>query len=558
MAETEHSSLAQFAATQDEASFCEIVRDYSGLVYSGALRRTRNPQLAEEITQNVFIALAKKAKQVATHQSFTAWLFTATRLEAARRMRELGLHKQKLEAYAVECNSDRIMNTSDADSWREVLPDLYESLDRLGCKDREVILARYFSGQSYREIATVTGITEAACKMRARRALEKLQRWMGKRGVTLSVSVIATGLAEEFANAAPTHLIASLPAKALALAPAGPTNNLVGQSIFAMNLTKPSIAVLAVFVCTSVPFAIQRLESKTLQLQIDTLRSSVATAQVVPESRWSTRERLPPIKGFLASLEKPLKAEQLIQEMTEAMESHDIARMVRVMIPIGRLSNGDLHALTDEVAATDTHGRPRTMILQLLADLDSSERGYQRLFERIAASENEDPHELAALFGQWATSDYPTALSWFREHRHDDSLQGKGLDAAPVNHMLSQLCMVGVNRDPDTAVELAMDVDSRFRQHLYTNLITKLVPTGGEGEARALRLIEAADASDRHPLVQAALHHLPDESKDLFMDRLPLGAMTPPTPAKQDVQEAEGVLRKAQATATNEPAPIHP
>src|ERR1017187_814782 len=79
----DHQLLAEFARENSEAAFAALVQRHVNLVYSTALRSTGNAHAAEEISQAVFIILARKAKNFSSKIILSGWLYQTTRLTAA-------------------------------------------------------------------------------------------------------------------------------------------------------------------------------------------------------------------------------------------------------------------------------------------------------------------------------------------------------------------------------------------------------------------------------------------------------------------------------------------
>ena len=61
---TDQQLLRDYAENRSEPAFAELVRRHVDLVYSAGLRMVRDAHLAEDVTQGVFVALAKSAPQL--------------------------------------------------------------------------------------------------------------------------------------------------------------------------------------------------------------------------------------------------------------------------------------------------------------------------------------------------------------------------------------------------------------------------------------------------------------------------------------------------------------
>lgn len=203
--------LQEYATRHSEEAFATLAKRHIDLVYSAALRHTRNHHQAQEVTQAVFVVLARKAGSLNSRTVLAGWLFQTARLIAANYVRgEIRRARREQEA----CMQSDPNDPTD-ESWRHVAPILNEIIGDLREKDRNAIVLRFFQGKDYRQVAAVLGATEEAAQMRVSRALEKMRKMFARRGVVLSAVALGGVIAAQGTQAAPAGLAATVAAGAI-------------------------------------------------------------------------------------------------------------------------------------------------------------------------------------------------------------------------------------------------------------------------------------------------------------------------------------------------------
>jgi RNA polymerase sigma factor (sigma-70 family) len=244
MQSTDDSTLLhQYAEKHSDEAFAALVTRHVDLVYSVALRQVSNPHHAEEITQAVFIILAKKAGELRHDKALSSWLFQVTRLTANNFVRsEMRRQHREQEAFM-----QSTLNESGNEVWPRIAPLLDTAVAGLNEKERRAILLRFYEGRDLSEVGAALGASEDAAKKRVGRALEKLQKFFLKRGVNSTTAIIAGTISANSVQAAPVALAKSVTAVAIAKGAmaSGSTLTLVKGALKIMAWTKAKTAAVA-------------------------------------------------------------------------------------------------------------------------------------------------------------------------------------------------------------------------------------------------------------------------------------------------------------------------
>ena len=238
--------LRQFAENHSDEAFAELAERYVNLVYSVALRQVGHPADAEEITQAVFIVLAKKARELRHDKAISSWLFQTTRLTANNFIRsEMRRHRREQEA----CMQSLSNESADA-TWQRIAPVMDDAVTALGEKDRRAIILRFYEGRNLREVGAVLGASEDAAEKRVSRALEKLRKFFFKRGVDSTTTALAGAISANSVQAAPGALAKTISTVAVGKSAAASASTLTlvkgAMKVMAWSKTKTTMVSIAI------------------------------------------------------------------------------------------------------------------------------------------------------------------------------------------------------------------------------------------------------------------------------------------------------------------------
>lgn len=366
--------LAKYFRQGEEVAFAEVVRRHAGMVYTVAMRVTRSRQLAEDVSQAVFLNLARDAKKLRSDTVLGAWLYSVTRRVAANTVR--GENRRLIrEQTACDMNSSSENSPPPA----ELEPLLDDAMDALAETDRTVIVLRFFENKSMADVGKELGLTTNAAQKRVSRAVEQMRVFFTRRGIATGTVAVTALLAANTAKAIPAGLVAGICASVHSTIPL--TTTLI--KTVAMTTLQKSLAGITVVAIASIGVAVrQNHEITQLREQLKTSRSAghpshspeSDTPGATPER---TRSRAASAKN---TGKKPTPA-QLEAKLLNLAE-----------IGIAKFGRANVYQLIAEVSEEDI---PR---LLPLVDAKMSEDLRERFHE--------------AWLERWAVADAPAAFTY--------------------------------------------------------------------------------------------------------------------------------------------------
>jgi RNA polymerase sigma factor (sigma-70 family) len=165
---------------KDEAAVADLYQRYSGPLYSLAYQVTRADRYAQEVVQEVFMAVWRDAARFdPTRGAVSSWLFSLTRHKAIDLVRkEANVWKR----YAPETELERYESPEDVDgeAWANIRRErVLEAMNQLPDAQRTCVELAFFSGLTHVEVAEQLGIPLGTAKTRIRTGLLRLRDLLG-------------------------------------------------------------------------------------------------------------------------------------------------------------------------------------------------------------------------------------------------------------------------------------------------------------------------------------------------------------------------------------------
>ena len=312
--------LERYAARRDADAFTEIVRRYAGMVYATCMRVTGNAHDAEDVAQECFLTLARRAGAISS--SLPAWLHVV----ATNRSKDVvrGETRRRLREEAAMAEQEQADNEP---TWEEIAPHVDEVLAGLPEGQRAPLVLHYLHGRTQTDVAAELGVSRATVSRRIDGGMEQLRAGLEKMGVVPSIGVLAVMLAQHSSVAPPAALMVGLAKMAIAGVGAAPAATATGATAAAAAGTSSAAGGMAI-------------------LKAGIATAVVAGAVAVGVAVKDAPEPVPPPAPAVVVAAPEAPAEPTAHIMSDVDIARDIGRAIRTFVRLeakleGAVQDGD-------------------------------------------------------------------------------------------------------------------------------------------------------------------------------------------------------------------------
>jgi RNA polymerase sigma-70 factor (family 1) len=181
-------------ADGDQKAFCHFFAAFKHKIYSFSFSFTRSAEMAEEITQEVFIKAWSNRESLRAVENIDAWLSTVTRNLCFNYLKRLGLER-KATVRLMKTQNYTEQNVEEYVSYKERLNEIDEALGQLSPQQRLIFNLNRGKGMKNEEIARELHLSPNTVKTHMVIALRKIRLFLESHATHLfTLAIIFVGI----------------------------------------------------------------------------------------------------------------------------------------------------------------------------------------------------------------------------------------------------------------------------------------------------------------------------------------------------------------------------
>ncbi len=418
MSDDSRQLLLRYSRDRSDAAFRELVARHAPLVHATALRRLNgDAAAAEDVTQEVFTLLARKASGL-RDVILSGWLYRQTCRRAANHVRAERRRKRR-EKIAM----DLFPLTQEAAAGG-LARDLDEAMLSLSAQDRDALVLRFLEGQPFSAVGRKLGVTEEAARKRVRRALDRLEGNLRRKGIASGGAGLGGVLSGFAAPALPDAMISRVSAKALE------SSSVAAPVVMGGYLKSLAAGVIAASLVAVPVLAFQRRDvgkspqesGRVATAPQDRRQERAGAAAVDDSSLEAIIQRLKHIEAGPGGVFSSLRRDELLERI-------EIGRIPEFMaLAKEKLSGPEKSAIYEPLLKRWMERAPDDAITFVLEEDVVGE-----------LREWTGTNILANFFDQWVRGDSASAKEWLLRQWNHEGLGGTAFQGTLRSHLANKI-----------------------------------------------------------------------------------------------------------------------
>ncbi len=195
---SDSSLLRALSERNDKGALEELMQRYGRTAYNLAMRICSDPQMAEDVIQEVMLNLWRRAPSFDPRKgSARSWILRVVALRSLQMRRQEQRNSNRMARH-LQLESPRSLRSENQDLERkEILVSMRTQLSRLPKKDRMLVTLYFGAELSQTEISRQLALPQRTVSYRLKQILERLEKGLNQAGLALAVPALDKGLLRE-------------------------------------------------------------------------------------------------------------------------------------------------------------------------------------------------------------------------------------------------------------------------------------------------------------------------------------------------------------------------